>query len=159
MAKAGSFVLISHGRYPYSDSGSRSKLKLMGSQQPLEMILLRQLVRHLATPVWIMDAAGELVFFNEPAEVALGVEFSEIGALVDVDLTEMFTVEDLDENPLPQEEFPVFETFSSRLPASRRVRFLARDDVWRIVDVMSMPIIVHGERFLGVFTVFWPAEP
>ena len=33
-------------------------------QQPIEMILLRQLAEHLAIPVWVIDGQGDLVFFN-----------------------------------------------------------------------------------------------
>ena len=41
-------------------------------QQPIEMILLRQLAEHLAIPMWVIDGAGDLVFFNEAAEPTLG---------------------------------------------------------------------------------------
>ena len=127
----------------------------MASQQPLEMILLKQVARHLASPIWIHSANGELAFYNEPAEVLLGIEFSDIGPVADIDLTEMFEVTDLADEPLAQEDLPVIKTLQTRNPSNRRVKFRGRDDVSRVVEVVAMPIIVHGDRFLGVLTAFW----
>ena len=118
----------------------------------------RQLATHLATPVWIIDDQGELVFFNEPAEVALGIAFSEIGSLVAVDLAAMFDVTEVSGEPLAEDDLPVITTLRTQQPSSRRLRFQAKDGVWRVVDVMAMPINVHGDRFLGVFSAFWEVE-
>ena len=41
------------------------------AQKDIELILTRQLASYLATPVFIVDAIGTLVFYNEPAEVIL----------------------------------------------------------------------------------------
>jgi phosphoribosyl 1,2-cyclic phosphodiesterase len=47
-------------------------------QQPIEMILLRQLAEHLAIPMWVIDGEGDLVFFNEAAEPTLGVRADDV---------------------------------------------------------------------------------
>ena len=33
---------------------------------------MRELADHLATPIFVVDAAGDLLFYNEPAEKLLG---------------------------------------------------------------------------------------
>ena len=47
------------------------------AQLPIELILLRQLASGLA-PMFVVDAAGDLLFVNEPAERLLGVRFAEL---------------------------------------------------------------------------------
>ena len=43
------------------------------AQQPIELILFRQLATSLAVPVFLVDADGDIVFLNEAAERVLGV--------------------------------------------------------------------------------------
>ena len=40
--------------------------------QPIEIILMRELADHLATPIFVVDPDGDLLFYNEPAEKLLG---------------------------------------------------------------------------------------
>src|SRR4029453_4991519 len=51
------------------------------AQKPIELILARQLATHLAMPIFLVDADGTLVFFNEPAERILGRRFDETGEM------------------------------------------------------------------------------
>jgi PAS domain-containing protein len=51
------------------------------TQQPVEMILARQLTGCLSVPVILVDAAGTVVFYNDPAERMLGVRFEETGRI------------------------------------------------------------------------------
>ena len=42
------------------------------AQYPVELILTRQVASQMAMPVFLVDADGTLVFYNEPAERILG---------------------------------------------------------------------------------------
>lgn len=130
----------------------------MAPQQPLEMILVRQLASYLAIPIWIMDAQGNLTFYNEPAEHVLGVRFDDAGPIKAGDLAEMFRVTDIEGNPLPDEEIPVVNALTNRKPDHRTIRFNSMDGAWRIVQVVAMPVEGQGNRFLGVFAAFWELE-
>ncbi|MDX1469659.1 MAG: hypothetical protein R3258_09995 [Acidimicrobiia bacterium] len=130
----------------------------MGSQQPLEMILVRQLSKHLAIPVWILEATGELAFYNEPAEVVLGVEFADLGPLVSVDISEMFEITEVDGEPVPEDELPIMVALTTNRPSSRKVRFRAKDGIWKLVEVIAMPIVGQGDRCLGVMATFWELD-
>ena len=130
----------------------------MSSQQPLEMILVRQLSKHLAIPVWILEATGELSFYNEPAEEVLGVEFADLGPLVSVDLSEMFEVTEIDGEPVPEEELPIIVALTTNKPATRKIRFRAGDGAWKLIEVVAMPIVGHGDRCLGVMATFWELD-
>ena len=49
--------------------------------QPIEIILLRELADHLSTAIFVVDPAGDLLYYNEPAEHLLGSRFDETGAM------------------------------------------------------------------------------
>lgn len=127
----------------------------MADQQPVEMILLRQLASYLALPIWMMDADGNLVFYNEPAESLLGIQFDDAGPLHAEELAEMFRTTDREGNPLKDEDLPVVAAFARRQPAHGELRFCGMDGVWRDVEISAMPIEGQGQRFLGVFATFW----
>ena len=131
----------------------------MTAQQPVEMILLRQVASYLSLPIWMMDEAGNLVYYNEPAERLLGIEFDEVGPVHADQLGDMFRLTDLDGSPLPDLELPVVYALAKRAPANRDVRFCGMDGIWRDVSVSAIPIEGQGSRFLGVFATFWETSP
>ena len=50
-------------------------------QKAVEIILTRQLASYLAMPVFLVDPAGNLLYYNEPAEALLGHRYDETGEL------------------------------------------------------------------------------
>lgn len=130
----------------------------MSPQQPVELILLRQLASYLTVPIWMMDSEGNLLYYNEPAEKLLGVNFDDAGPLHADQLATMFLTTDLDGNPLPDIELPVVAALVKQRPSHRRIRFCGFDEVWRDVDISAMPIEGQGGRFVGVFATFWESE-
>jgi PAS domain-containing protein len=127
-------------------------------QQPVEMILLRQLASYLAIPMWMMDESGNLIYYNESAEGLLGVQFDDVGPINSESLVGAWHVTQLDGEPLPDYEFPVLVALSKRTPAHRAIRFQGMDGVWRVVEVTALPIEGQGGRFLGVLATFWEVE-
>jgi len=69
-------------------------LETMNDQQPLGLILLRQLASYLTVPMWIMDHDGNLLYYNDAAEGLLGVRFDDAGAISAEDLASRFEVTD-----------------------------------------------------------------
>ena len=51
------------------------------AQKAIELILMRQLASSLAMPIFLVDASGNLLFYNEPAEQLLGSRFDETGEM------------------------------------------------------------------------------
>ena len=51
------------------------------TQKPIELILTRHLASNLAMPIFLVDADGTLIFYNEPAERLLGMRFEETGEM------------------------------------------------------------------------------
>jgi PAS domain S-box-containing protein len=130
----------------------------MSDQQPLEMILLRQLASYLTIPMWMMDDQGNLIYYNDAAESLLGIEFDDVGVIKAEQLVGKWNVTTLDGAPVPEEEFPVVAAMVKQVPGHRAVRFQGMDGVWREVEVTALPIQGQGNRFLGVLTIFWEVQ-
>ena len=52
-----------------------------GTPKSLPLILARELASNLATPMFLMDAGGMLVFYNDAAALLLGKPFDELGEI------------------------------------------------------------------------------
>jgi PAS domain-containing protein len=57
------------------------KRRAKPEQLPVELILLRQAASYLRMPIFLVDADGRLVYYNEPAEPLLGKRFDEVGEM------------------------------------------------------------------------------
>ena len=82
----------------------------------IEIILNRQLADCLSIPVFITDISGNLIFYNEPAELILGTRFGDTGEMpVEVWAT-IFKPLDEEGKVLPPEGLPLVQTLSDQLP-------------------------------------------
>ncbi len=125
------------------------------AQQPVEMILLKQWADHMASSIWLMDAAGDLIYYNEPAEAILGLRFDEAGTIRADELAEFFVTTDLDGNKIDTMELPVVIALTKMEPAHRQVRIRTRDGKTRDIEVTALPVEASGGRHLGAMAFFW----
>lgn len=130
----------------------------MATQQPIEIILLKQWSSYLAVPVWLMDDAGNLTYFNEAAEELLGARFNEVGEIQADELAHRFQTAAPDGEPLDTKELPIVVALVDRRPAYARLRIRAFDGVWRVIAVSAFPVDGHGGRNLGAVAMFWESE-
>lgn len=130
----------------------------MRSQHPVEMILLRQVASYLTIPIWMMDADGNLVFYNEPAERILGVQFDDVGPLHADQIADMFRLTSIDGSHIDEFDNPVVVALSKRTPNHRAVRFCGLDGIWHDVEVSAIPVEGQSGRFMGVMATFWEIE-
>ena len=129
------------------------------AQQPVEMILVRQLAGYLYVPVLVFDAMGTAVFYNEPAERILGLRFEETGR---IDREEADRLVELSDDPAagPEEGGrPLDIALRQRRPAHARRWLLRRSDRVRLqVELTVLPIIDQDERLLGAVAMFWERQ-
>jgi PAS domain-containing protein len=125
------------------------------AQKDIELILLRQWASYLTVPIWIMDAQGMLLFYNEPAELVLGRRYDEFGEVSVQELGTIFQTADEDGAPILAEALPIAVALRNRHPAHGRVRIRALDGPWRTLEVTAFPIDGQGERHLGAVALFW----
>jgi PAS domain-containing protein len=125
------------------------------AQQPVELILLKQWAELMASPVWLMDGVGNLVYYNEPAEAILGLRFDEAGVVNANELSELFFTSALDGSPVATEDLPIVKALSEQLPAHGRLRIKDRSGGWHRIDVTALPLVATDGRMLGAAAIFW----
>ena len=126
------------------------------TQQPVEMILARQLTGYLSVPVILVDTAGTVVFYNEPAERMLGVRFEETGR---IEREEADRLVELSDDPLAKPGdagHPLEIALAERRPAHAHRLMLRRSDRVRLqIEVTAYPLIGQEGKLLGAVAMFW----
>jgi PAS domain-containing protein len=122
---------------------------------PIQIILTRQLAGYLSVPLFLVDQKGNLLFYNEPAEVILGRRFDETGAMPAEVWSSAFAPEDSDGNPIPPEDLPLMITITKQRPAYRCFFIRGLDGTVRQVEVATIPITGLQAEFLGAAALFW----
>jgi len=128
-------------------------------QRPVEIILMRQLASYLAMPIMVFDPAGNLLFYNEPAESILGRRFDETG---EIPLEEWYAIADLtaeDGSPLPLEDRPLVIALQKHRAAHGAVWLRNPEGNRRRLEVTAFPLEGQGGRPLGAVVIFWEAQP
>ena len=126
--------------------------------QPLEVILMRELADHLATPIFVVDAAGDLLFYNEPAERLLGTRFDDTGMLPFLEWSTMFVPTNGDGSPIPPDELPLAIAVQQHRPAQGGMWILGLDGQRRELTVTAIPLQGQWGEHLGAAAIFWEAE-
>jgi PAS domain-containing protein len=123
---------------------------------PVELILVRHLATRLAVPVFVIDAAGDLVFFNEPAERVLGRRFNEIIVMPFAEWTTAF-LPSAAGRLLDAEEIPLVQALHQVIPVHSPVDIMGGDGVQRTIEVTAFPLIGPNEAVIGAVAMFWEA--
>jgi PAS domain-containing protein len=126
---------------------------------PIEIILTRQLAEYLSVPVFLVDPKGDLLFYNEPAEIILGRRFEETGGRPAEVWSKCFTPMDDQDRPIAPEDLPLVMTLATRLPAHKRFRIVGQDGISRRIEVTAIPIAGLRGGFLGAAALFWELGP
>jgi PAS domain-containing protein len=131
------------------------------AQHPVEVILMRQLASQLATPVFLVDPRGTLVFYNEPAERVLGRRFEETGEMPASEWGTLFIPTGDDGKPLPLHELPLVMALTRRVPVQRAFSIQGLDGPWRRIEVCAFPLLGQADVLVGAVAMFWevPAAP
>ena len=76
-------------------------------QQEIELILSRHWSSYLDTPIFLVDPVGNLLYYNEPAEIILGRRFAETGEMTAEEWSTIFSITDEELRLLDPEELPL----------------------------------------------------
>lgn len=128
------------------------------AQRAVELILMRQLASYLALSILLFDAEGNLLFYNEPAEMFLGRRFDETGEMALEEWYAIFKLMDEDGAPLPLEARPLVIALQKQRAAHRAFRFQGPDGIVRRVEATAFPLEGQGGRHLGAVVIFWEAS-
>jgi PAS domain-containing protein len=126
-----------------------------GSKKPLTLILARELASNLATPMFLMDVRGVLVFYNDAAALLIGKAFGEMGEIPAEEFGAVLKMKTPDGRPLRRRDTPAGIAFFERRPAHKRLAATGYDGVQRLVHATAFPLFGTTGEMHGVVSVFW----
>lgn len=130
----------------------------MERQKSLVLIRAKHLAESVTTPMFLADAEGSLIFYNEAAEALLGRPFVDSGALSPTDWQEAFNVRDRDDSPFPLESMASWVQLQSERPAMGHIKFSGADGTDHLVATCAFPLFTEQQRFDGALILFWRDE-
>lgn len=122
-------------------------------QKDLELILMRQLASCLATPVFLVDPHGNLVYYNGHAEVILGRRFEETGSMPVGLWSTIFAPRDGRGRAIPPESLPLVIALRKKIPAQKRFWIMSLDGSKKHIEVTAFPLIGQSKRLVGAVTM------
>jgi hypothetical protein len=125
-------------------------------EHDLVLILARGLASSIATPMFLVNTDGTLVYYNEPAEEILGVSYAEAGELKPDQWGTMFDpIDRASGEHLPPDATPLAVALNTRKPTHRRLRITGHDTVERDIAVTAFPLWARTDEFVGAVAIFW----
>ncbi len=128
------------------------------AQREIELILARQLATLLAVPILLVDANGDLLFFNEPAERILGRRFDEVDEMSVEDRAEALQFRDEAGRRIPIESLPLVVALRERRPCHATLQMRGLDGVVRTIETTAFPLEGAMGHLIGGMTMFWQTE-
>ena len=129
-----------------------------GSPRSLPLILARELASNLATPMFLLDAGGMLVFYNDAAALLLGKPFAELGEIPSGEFGESLELSTPDGEPIRKRDTPSAVAFYQRHPSHMTVMATMYNGVRREYEATAYPLLGATGEMHGVVAVFWEPE-
>jgi PAS domain-containing protein len=124
-------------------------------QPDLVLIVARSFATKLATPTVIIDARGDLVYFNDAAAEVLGRSYLDVGELRASHWQELFKPQTLDEQPMTAEQVPGGVALRERRPVHDTFVIRGLDGREREITVTAFPLFSHPDEVVGSMSIFW----
>lgn len=126
--------------------------------QPIEIILMRELAGHLATPIFVVDSDGDLLFYNEPAETLLGSRFDETGMMAFAEWSTAFNPTNGRGTPIPPDELPLAIALHEQRPVQGHMWIRGLDGERRRLTVTAFSLQGQWGEQLGAAAIFWQEQ-
>ena len=125
------------------------------AQHHLVLILARDFASRLATPVFLVDVRGTVIYFNEAAERVLGRPYKEGAGMAAEEWSTLFAPADDEGNPVELNDLPLGVAIRQRHPEHRMLRIRSVDGSERRIEVTAFPLFAHEDECLGAIAIFW----
>jgi PAS domain-containing protein len=127
-------------------------------QKSLELIHARNLLSSVATPAFLVDSAGDIVFFNDAAASILGRRFEETGPISHDEWRT--TIGPFDENgqPVPFERLALNVALRRGEAGHLRQQIREADGAMHQVEVSAVPLVATTGGFRGAIVFLWSVD-
>jgi PAS domain-containing protein len=126
------------------------------TEQPLELILARNLISLISLAAVLIDVDGAIVFFNDAAAQFFGGLFEETGAIPLARWRDQVGPFDEAEHHLPTGDLPVTRAYRDGRPGSGRFHIRSDSGIAE-VEVVALPL-VGSVGLHGAMVMFWPLD-
>jgi PAS domain-containing protein len=121
----------------------------------LPLILARELAANLSTAMFLLDANGTLVFFNDAAETIIGKPFAELGEISANEFGEVLHMTTPDGETIRRRDSPAGIAFLQHRPSHQVLYVTGYDEKRRLVEATAYPLFGAAKEMHGVVSVFW----
>jgi PAS domain-containing protein len=121
----------------------------------VELILLRQLLSRLPLPASLVDAEGNVIYFNPATERLLGIDFEAMGEVPLSSVWEILDPRQADESPMEVDDMPLSMALHGRRPQQYRMIIHDHEGVARRIVTTAVPLDGQGGILLGAMNFFW----
>jgi PAS domain-containing protein len=125
----------------------------------LPLILARELAANLATPMFLLDARGMMVFYNDAAALLMGKPFTEMGEISANEFGADLELATPDGAPLRRRDSASGVAFIERRPAHETVLATMYTGRRLLLEATAYPLFGAGGEMHGVISVFWEHSP
>jgi hypothetical protein len=133
-------------------------LGVPGSPKSLPLILARELAANLATPMFLMDPGGMLVFYNDAAALLLGKPFAELGEIPSGEFGASLQLSTPDGERILRRDSPSGVAYFELRPSHQTVMATSYDGVRRMYEATAYPLLGATGEMHGVLAVFWAVK-
>lgn len=126
-----------------------------GALKSLVLIRAKHLAESVTTPMFLADREGDLVFFNEAAEVMLGKSFNDIGRMTAAEWGKTLNVRSRDGQPFPLEAMPGWLEVQAHRPALGHVLLTTFNGGDIVIALCAVPLFTSQSQFEGAMVMFW----
>lgn len=130
-----------------------------GTPKSLPLILARELAANLATPMFLLDPGGLLVFYNDAAALLLGKPFAELGEIPSLEFGASLQMTTPDGEPIRRRDSPAGVAFFEHRPAHAACMATGYDGVRHRFEATAYPLFGAEGEMHGVVSVFWEPGP
>jgi PAS domain-containing protein len=121
------------------------------------LILARELATNMATPIFVVDPEGTLVYYNESAESILGASFATTGELSFDEWGTKWNPTDPNGDTIEPRDLPLARAFRDKRAAHAPMWITGVDGVRRLIEATSVPLLGADDELMGAIAIFWQA--
>ncbi len=125
-------------------------------EQPLELILARNLISIIALPAILVDVDVTIIFYNDAAGEIIGARFEEMGRIPEDRWREELGPFDPQGNHLAREDLPLTVALRDGRPGYGRFHVQIEPGLTE-VEAVALPL-TGSAGLHGALLVFWPLE-
>jgi PAS domain-containing protein len=128
------------------------------SPKSLPLILARELAANLATPMFLTDERGMLVYWNDAAALLLCKPFAELGEVPVGDFAAALDLATPEGKAIRRRDSPGGVAFFQRRPSHQILLATMYDGTRRLVEATAYPLFGANGEMHGVINVFWEGK-